>query len=78
MTEPLYDTPLSRTDASEAVQDIGWRYLLGTLSASVPVQSLAHGTEVAAAVVATSGEDADGHLRLDLRPDRIELSRPGR
>jgi len=74
MTEPLYDTPLSRTDASEAVQDIGWRYLLGTLSASVPVQSLAHGTEVAAAVVATSGEDADGHLRLDLRRDRIELS----
>ena len=74
MTEPLFDTPLSRTDASEAVQDIGWRYLLGTLSASVPVRSLAHGSEVAAAVVAVSGEDGDAHLRLDLRPDRVELS----
>jgi 4a-hydroxytetrahydrobiopterin dehydratase len=74
MPVPNLDIPLSRTDASEAVQDIGWRYLLGTLNASVPVRSLAQGSEVAAAVVGTSGEDGDGHLRLDVRPDRVELS----
>ena len=41
MTEPGPDTLLSRTAASEAVSDIGWRYLLGTLALSVPVRSLA-------------------------------------
>jgi len=74
MTEPNLDVPVSRTAASEAVEDIGWRYLLGTLNASVPVHSLAQGSEVAAAVVLASGEDGDGHLRLDLRPDRVELA----
>jgi len=74
VTEPGLDTPLSRTAASEAVQDIGWRYLLGTLSASVPVRSLKHASEVAAAALAASGQDADDHLRIDLRPDRVELS----
>ena len=34
MTEPRPDTPMSRTAASEAVRDIGWRYLLGTLGGS--------------------------------------------
>jgi 4a-hydroxytetrahydrobiopterin dehydratase len=74
MTKPVVEEQLSRTDASEAVHGTGWRYLLGTLSASVPVQSLAHGAEVAAAIVAASGEDGEGHLRLDLRADRVELS----
>ena len=32
MTEPGPDTQLSRAAASEAVRDIGWRYLLGTLA----------------------------------------------
>ncbi len=53
---------------------IGWRYLLGALAASVPVQSLAQASEVAAAAVTACGPDADGHLRADLRPDRVELS----
>jgi 4a-hydroxytetrahydrobiopterin dehydratase len=74
MTEPGTDTPLSRTAASAAVQDIGWRYLLATLTVSVPVRSLAQASEVAAAAVAASGADADGHLRIDLRPDRVELA----
>jgi 4a-hydroxytetrahydrobiopterin dehydratase len=56
------------------VAGTGWRYLLGTLAASVPVRSLAQASEVAAAAVAASGKDADGHLRVDLRPDRVELS----
>jgi 4a-hydroxytetrahydrobiopterin dehydratase len=73
MTETGLDTPLSRTTASAAVQDIGWRYLLSALGVSVPVRSLAQASEVAAAAVAASGDDADGHLRVDLRPDRVEL-----
>ncbi len=68
------DTPLSRTAASDAVASIGWRYLLGTLNVSVPVRSLAQGSEVASAAVAASGEDADGHLHVDVRPNRVELS----
>jgi len=74
VTEPDDDTPLSRTAASAAVQDIGWRYLLGTLAVAVPVRSLAQAAAVATAAVAACGDDADGHLRIDLRPDRVELS----
>jgi 4a-hydroxytetrahydrobiopterin dehydratase len=65
---------LSRTAASTAVESLGWRYLLGSLDASVPVTSLADAVRVGAAVVAACGPDADDHLRLDLRPDRVELS----
>jgi len=74
VSERDLDTPLSRTAASAAVAGIGWRYLLGTLAVSVAVLSLAQASEVAAAAVAASGQDADGHLRVDMRPDRVELS----
>jgi 4a-hydroxytetrahydrobiopterin dehydratase len=74
VSEPDLDAPLSRTAASAAVAGIGWRYLLGMLAASVPVQSLAQASEVAAATVAACGQDADAHLRVDMRPDRVELS----
>ena len=66
--------PLSRTAASQAVAGTGWRYLLGTLSASVPVRSLGRSAEVGAAAVEACGEQADRHLRVDLRSDRAELS----
>jgi 4a-hydroxytetrahydrobiopterin dehydratase len=65
---------LSRTAASTAVESIGWRYLLGTLNASIPVTSLTEGVRVGAAAVTACGADADEHLRVDLRPDRVELS----
>jgi 4a-hydroxytetrahydrobiopterin dehydratase len=68
------DEQLSRTTASEAVEAIGWRYLLGTLVASVQVPSMEDGVEVATAATRACGPDADGHLRMDLRPDRVELS----
>jgi 4a-hydroxytetrahydrobiopterin dehydratase len=74
VTGPNLDMPLSRTDASRAVEDIGWRYLLGALNVSVPVRSLAEASQVAAAVAGAVGAEGDGHLRLDLRPDRVELS----
>jgi 4a-hydroxytetrahydrobiopterin dehydratase len=68
------EQPLTRTAASLAVQDIGWRYLLATLCVSIPVRSLAQASEIAAAALAASSDDADDHLRVDLRPDRVELS----
>src|ERR1700716_2160762 len=74
MTESDLDTPLTRTAASAAVEAIGWRYLLGTLCLSIPVRSLGHAIEVGAAAVAASGDHADDHVRVDLRPDRVELS----
>ena len=66
--------PLSRTAASDAVEVIGWRYLLGALATSVPARSLADGLEVARSATAGAGPAADAHLRIDLRPDRVELS----
>jgi 4a-hydroxytetrahydrobiopterin dehydratase len=65
---------LSRTAASTAVEAIGWRYLLGSLATSVPVSSLAEAARIGAAAVAACGAEADGHLRIDLRADRVELS----
>jgi 4a-hydroxytetrahydrobiopterin dehydratase len=70
----MADTPLSRSAASAAIEPIGWRYLLGTLCASVPVGSLARAAQAAAAAAAACGGLADAHLRIDLRPDRVELS----
>jgi 4a-hydroxytetrahydrobiopterin dehydratase len=61
---------LSRQEASEAVQDSGWRFLLGTLRTSVPVGSLDRAIGLAADAVAVC-DDADRHLRVDARPDRV-------
>ncbi|MEI8408754.1 MULTISPECIES: VOC family protein [unclassified Kribbella] len=61
---------LSRPEASEAVQSFGWRYMLGALQTSVPVGSLAQAIALAADAVAVCGDDADRHLRVDVRPDR--------
>jgi 4a-hydroxytetrahydrobiopterin dehydratase len=63
---------LSRTAASNAVSEQGWRFVLGTLRASVAVRSMAQAADVAQRVIAAG--DADGHLRVDLRPDRVILT----
>lgn len=64
---------LSRTEASAAVEALGWRLLLGELRTAVSVLSLAEGARVAGAVSTALAGDADGHLRVDLRADRVEL-----
>jgi 4a-hydroxytetrahydrobiopterin dehydratase len=64
---------LSRRQASDAVTDLGWRYVLGVLCTAVPVESLAQAAEIAGRVVAVASGDADGHLRIDLRRDRVTL-----
>ena len=65
---------LSRTAASDAVQESAWRYLLGMLRTSVPVISAAQGLEVTGAALAACAEDADEHLTVDIRADRVELA----
>jgi 4a-hydroxytetrahydrobiopterin dehydratase len=65
---------LSRREASEAVGDEGWRFVLGTLRTSVPVASLAEAVTVAGRAVEACGADADEHLRIDLRPRVVSLT----
>ena len=48
--------------------------MLGSLRTSVPVESLAQATALAADAVAVCGADADAHLRIDARPDRVVLT----
>lgn len=62
---------LSRPEASEAVQGSGWRFLLGSLRTAVAVESLARAIGLATDAAAVCGDDADGHLRVDARPDRV-------
>lgn len=71
-TEP---EPVPRMrEASEAVEAIGWRYLLGTLRTAVAVASLAQGSEVAARAVEACATDADRHLSFDVRADKVVLT----
>jgi 4a-hydroxytetrahydrobiopterin dehydratase len=65
---------LTRIVASRSVESIGWRYLLGTLVTSVRVHSLGEAIDVAAVARRACEGVADEHLRMDLRPDRVELS----
>jgi len=74
MTDSWPGGALSRNDASGGVESVGWRYLIDTLVASVPVTTLEQGAGLVPAVLAACGADADGHLRADLRPERVELS----
>ena len=65
---------LTRTSASASVEDLGWRLILGFLQTGVAVSSLAEAQQVAATALAACGADADEHLRIDLRPDRVEFA----
>jgi 4a-hydroxytetrahydrobiopterin dehydratase len=69
----MSEATLSRTESSAAVEDIGWRFLLGTLAVSVPVRTMLAGAALATRVVDICGVDADSHLRVDVRRDRVEL-----
>ena len=67
-------TPLTSENASTPVESIGWRYLLGELCTSVATGTYEQGLAVANAAVRAAGDDSAGHLRVDLRPDRVELT----
>jgi 4a-hydroxytetrahydrobiopterin dehydratase len=64
---------LTRREISEAVGDLGWRYVLGSLRTAVPVTSLAQGSEVTARAVAACQGAADDSLWLDVRRDRVVM-----
>jgi 4a-hydroxytetrahydrobiopterin dehydratase len=65
---------MTRNEASAAVEQLGWRYLLGALSTSVAVDSIGQAVSVATQVVEACGANADAHLRMDVRPDRLDLT----
>jgi len=73
MDEPDPGRTLRRQEASDAVSGLGWRYVLGTLRATVAVGSPAEAAEVAAQLVAACGDEA-ASLSIDLRPDQVALS----
>jgi 4a-hydroxytetrahydrobiopterin dehydratase len=63
---------LSRREISDAVSDLGWRYILGTVQTHVATRSLAQAADFAARVAALDG--ADGHALLDVRDDRVVIT----
>jgi 4a-hydroxytetrahydrobiopterin dehydratase len=63
---------LSRQEASDAVTGLGWRLVLGELRTEVQTGSLPLAADVAARAATVPG--ADGHLRLDVRADRVIAS----
>jgi 4a-hydroxytetrahydrobiopterin dehydratase len=68
------DGKLSRQEISEAISGLGWRYVLAVARTSAPVGTLAEAVDVAGRAVAAAGADADGHLQVDLRADRVILT----
>ncbi len=63
---------LSRQEASDAVTGIGWRYVLGELRTQLRTGSLPLAADVAARAAAVP--EAQGHLRMDVRADRVVLA----
>ena len=64
---------LSRREASDAVTaPRGGGYVLGELRTEVLTGSLPLAADVAARAASAAG--ADGHLRMDVRADRVMLS----
>jgi 4a-hydroxytetrahydrobiopterin dehydratase len=62
-------TKLSRPEASDAVAGLGWRFVLGEFRTQVLTGSLPLAADVAARAAAVA--DAQGHLRMDVREDRV-------
>lgn len=63
---------LGRREASEAVTGLGWRYVLGEFRTEVLTGSLPLAADVAGRAAAEAG--AEGHLRMDVRADRVVLA----
>ena len=65
---------LTESEASRAVQDFGWRYLLDCLTTAVAVDSLIDACEVIRIAVDVAGPRADDHLRLHATAEGVELT----
>lgn len=68
------ERPLSRQEASDAVSDLGWRFVLGVLRTHVRAASLAQAADAGARALAAASPDADEHLWLDVRRDCLILT----
>ncbi|MBB3604660.1 4a-hydroxytetrahydrobiopterin dehydratase [Mycolicibacterium sp. BK556] len=67
------DARPSRQEISDAIDDLGWRLILGAIQTHVSVPSMATGAAVAAVAAAAAGPDAEGHLDLDLRAGLVVM-----
>lgn len=63
---------LTRQEASDAVTWLGWRYVLGEFRTEVRTGSLPLAADVAGRAAAVP--EAQGHLRMDVRADRVLLA----
>ena len=63
---------LTRQEASDAVTWLGWRYVLGEFRTEVRTGSLPLAADVAGRAAAVP--EAQGHLRMDVREDRVLLA----
>ena len=72
MAETTNHRKLSREEASAAVTRLGWRYVLGDFQTEVLTGSLPLAADVAARAAALP--HAEGHLRMDIRQDRLVLT----
>jgi 4a-hydroxytetrahydrobiopterin dehydratase len=63
---------LSRQEASHAVTGLGWRLVLGDFRTEVLTGSLPLAADLAARAAALP--HAEGHLRMDIREDRVLLT----
>ena len=63
---------LTRQEASDAVTGLGWRYVLGEFRTEVRTGSLPLAADVAGRAAAVP--EAQGHLRMDVREDRLLLA----
>ena len=64
---------LSRPEASAAATPLGWRYLYNDLETTVLVRSMDEAVRLTARLVEVLGDEADQHLRIDLRPGLVSL-----
>jgi 4a-hydroxytetrahydrobiopterin dehydratase len=70
----MTDPTLPESEASLAVEDLGWRYLLDCLTTAVGVDSLLDACDVIRVAVDVAGGHADNHLRLVASADRVEFT----
>jgi 4a-hydroxytetrahydrobiopterin dehydratase len=64
---------LNRAELSAAVEEAGWRLILGDLCTQAATGSIVQAAEAATALATVAG---DANLRLDIRPDRLLVTLP--
>ena len=77
----MHSASLNRAELSAAVDDAGWRLILGDLCTQVATESLRQAADTAAALAALDSalpaEDGHGQLQLDIRPGRLVITLAG-